>query len=134
MELTPGAVVLFVVVAVAVGFVLIRWGRRHEAAAPTDAPHAPAPGKTMAAREARASQPLVGWLLDRALEQTGIRVADDPLARDRISQAAAKVMEELRTDGSVSISLPFLVADARGPRHFDVTFKRNPDGTFELQG
>jgi molecular chaperone DnaK len=87
----------------------------------------------MEAREERESHPLVQWLLDRASEQIGARVSDDPLARERIVQAAVKAMEDLRAGGSATISLPFLTADAQGPRHFDVRFKRNLDSTFELQ-
>ena len=132
MELTPGVVIL-VVAVVAVSFMLLRMGRRHEAAAPVDAPVVPARGSTTSAIGDRESHPLVNWLLDRAFEQTGIRVADDPLARERIEQAAVKAMEELRTVGATTVNLPFLVADARGPRHFAVEFKRNPDSTFELQ-
>jgi molecular chaperone DnaK len=60
-------------------------------------------------------------------------VADDALARERIAQAAVKAMEELRTDGSATVSLPFLTADAQGPRHFSVRVKRNPDSSFEAQ-
>jgi hypothetical protein len=131
-ELTPGVVITFAVVVV-VAFVVIRWSRRHEAAPPVDAPGTPVRSNMMAARDARESEPLVHWLLDRASEQTGARVADDPLARQRIVEAAVKAMEELRTGGSASISLPFLIADARGPKHFHVEFKRNRDSTFELQ-
>lgn len=135
-ELTPG-VIIFAVVAVPVIFVLVRWAFRHEAAAPVDAPHtpaAPARSSAMAAREERESHPLVNWLLDRAFEQTGVKVADDPLARERIVQAAVKATEDLRTGGSATISLAFLIADARGPKHFSVRFKRSRDSTFELQG
>lgn len=134
MELTPNAVIIFAVVVV-VTFVLIRWARRHEAAPPVDAPgtRVRSNGKTMAARDEREGHPLINWLLDRASEQTGVRVADDPLARQRIVDAATKAMEDLRTGGSATISLPFLTADAQGPKHFSVSFKRNPDSTFELQ-
>ena len=131
-ELTPG-VIIFVVIAVPVIFVLVRWGFRHEAAAPVDAPHTPARSSTMAAREERESHPLVNWLLDRAFEQTGVKVADDALARERIVQAAVKATEDLRTGGSATISLPFLTADAQGPKHFSVRFKRSRNSTFELQ-
>jgi hypothetical protein len=131
-ELTPGVVIILAVVVV-VTFVLIRWARRHEAAPPVDAPHTPVRSNTMAARGERESNPLVQWLLDRAAEQTGFSVADDPLARERIEQAAVKAMEDLRTGDSATISLPFLVADAQGPKHFAVQFKRNLDSTFELQ-
>jgi hypothetical protein len=132
-ELTPGVVIVVAVVAVAVSFVLIRWGRRHEAPAPVDVRATPARSNTMASREERDGDPLVDWLLERAFEQTGIRVSDDPLARQRIAQAALQAMDELRTGGSATVSLPFLTADAQGPKHFNVRFKRNPDSTFETQ-
>ena len=132
MELTPGVVIVVAVVAV-LTFVLSRWGRRHEAAPPVEGRGTPLRSNTMAAKEDRESNPLVNWLLDRALEQTGVRVADDALARERIAQAAVKAMEDLRAGGSATISLPFLTADAGGPKHFNVQFKRNPDSTFEVQ-
>ena len=69
----------------------------------------------------------------RPFEQTGVNVADDALARERIVQAAVKATEDLRTGGSATISFPFLTADARGPKHFSVRFKRTRDSTFELQ-
>lgn len=132
MELTPGVVMTVAVVAV-LGFAVIRWGRRHEAAPPVDAPSAPVRSSAMAAREQGEGHPLVNWLLDRAFEQTGVRVDEDPLARQRIEEAAAKAMEELRTRSATTINLPFLVADRKGPRHFSVQVKRNVDSTFEVQ-
>lgn len=87
----------------------------------------------MAARDEGGNDALVNWLLDRATEQTGVALADDALARDRIAQAAVKAMEDLRAYGTATISLPFLVADAQGPKHFDVEFKQNVDSTFELR-
>ena len=131
MELTPGVVIVVAVVAV-VTFFLLRWGRRHEARPPVEGPGAPARTNTMAMKEE--ISPLVNWLLDRAFEQTGVRVADDAIARERIVQAALKAMEDLQTSGSAEISLPFLAADGRGPKHFTVQIKRTPDSKFELQG
>ena len=130
-ELSP-AVLVVVVVVVAVSFVLVRWGRRHEAASPEIAPAAPGK-RAPTATEEWESEALVTWLLDRAFEQTGVRVADDALARERIVQAAVQAMENLRDGRSASISLPFLAADAQGPKHFGIEFKQNPDATFELQ-
>jgi hypothetical protein len=130
MELTPGVVITVAVVAV-VSVLLIR-SRRHEAAPLVGAPNTSVRGSTVTAREERESRSLADWLLDRAFEQTGVRVADDALARERIAQAAAEAMEDLRTGDSATISLPFLTADARGPKHFNVRFKRNRDSTFEL--
>lgn len=124
MELTPG-VLITVTVVVAVSLVLIRLSRRGEAAAPEPPPTTPPRSNRFVAREVGEQQALVQWLLDRALEQTGIRVADDPLARQRIEEAAGKAMTELSTRDSTTISLPFLTADARGPRHFEIAVTRN---------
>jgi hypothetical protein len=132
MELTPGVVVISVAVVVVVGFVLIRWGRRQEAAAPVEPAHRTVKNNFNAARGPGESQALVNWLLARADEETGIRVSGDSLARERIEQAAAKAVEELRSAASTTISLPFLAADARGPKHFAVDVRRNADGTYEL--
>ncbi len=133
MELTPGVVIILVVVVVVVSFVLIRRRSGHEVALPMESLATPLRSNSMAAKEGRENVPLVGWLLERASEQTGIRVADDPLARARIEEAAVEAMEDLQTGGAASISLPFLTADANGPRHFSVQFKRNPDSSFEEQ-
>jgi hypothetical protein len=134
MEWTPG-VVGIVVVAVVATVAVILWSRRHEAAAPVDAPHRPARSShTPAAQGDRETQQLVGWLLDRASEQTGIRLADDALVRQRMNEAAGKAMESLRAGGSASINLPFLAADARGPKHFAIEFRRNADSTFQAEG
>jgi hypothetical protein len=64
------------------------------------------------------------WLLAQASEQTGIRVADDPQVNQRIKQATEKAMFELKTQETVSISLPFLTADASGPKHFETNLTR----------
>lgn len=135
MELTPGIVITIALVVIA-GFVLVRWNARHEAASPEEPRTADAPSSVVpaASRDERASDPLVNWLLDRASEQTGVPVASDAVARGRIAEAAAKAMDDLRAGRSTSINLPFLVADASGPKHFAVRFQRNVDSTFELQG
>lgn len=67
---------------------------------------------------------LVDWLLRRAFEQTKVKVADDPMARQRVVEAAQKARAELRRQHSVTISLPFLTADASGPKHFEVRVTR----------
>ena len=62
---------------------------------------------------------VINWLLSQAFEQTGIRVADDKLAYDRIVAVARKAVEALKTQPSFDISLPFLTADASGPKHLE---------------
>jgi hypothetical protein len=69
-------------------------------------------------------QVVVDWLLTQAFEQTGVRVADEPLAYQRISEAAQKAMRDLQTQEVASISLPFLTADANGPKHFEARLTR----------
>jgi hypothetical protein len=130
-DLNPGVVTVIGIVAIAAAIVLMRWGRRGEAAAPVESPIIPSGGGMK--RDDRDSSSLANWLFERAYEQTGFRVTDDPLARERIVQAAAKAMDELRSGGTATISLPFLTADATGPKHFVIDVKRNADSTFAVQ-
>ena len=72
-------------------------------------------------REVRA---VVSWLLSQAFEQTGIRVADDRLAYQRIVEAAQKAVVELKTHDTYDVSLPYLTADAGGPKHLEARITR----------
>jgi hypothetical protein len=130
MELSPN-VIIASVVAITVAVLVIRWARRNEAAPPVE-PHAPLPSRKTATPLTK--DPLVDWLLERAFEQTGVRLADDPLVRNRIADAAAMAVDQLRDGRTVTISLPFLTADEQGPKHFNVELKRNADSTFEQLG
>jgi hypothetical protein len=67
---------------------------------------------------------VVNWLLSQAFEQTGIRVADDKLAYERIVEAAHKAVQALKTQDAIDISLPFLTADASGPKHLEARLTR----------
>jgi molecular chaperone DnaK len=75
--------------------------------------------------EDREAQALVNWLLTQAFEQTGVKIADDPMARQRIVEAAQKALKELRGQDAVTISLPFLTADSNGPKHFEIRVTRD---------
>ncbi len=77
------------------------------------------------ASDDRRLQAVRDWLLTQAFEQTGIRVADEPVAYQRISEAAQKALHDLQTQDAVSISLPFLTADANGPKHFETRLTRD---------
>jgi hypothetical protein len=79
------------------------------------------PGRVTEEREAQA---LVNWLLTQAFEQTGVRVADDKMAYQRLVESAHKAVQELKSRDSVTISLPFLTADASGPKHFEIRVTR----------
>ncbi len=76
------------------------------------------------ASDDRRLQAVRDWLLTQAFEQTGIRVADEPVAYQRVSEAAQKALRDLQTQEAVSISLPFLTADASGPKHFETRLTR----------
>ena len=67
---------------------------------------------------------VVNWLLSQAFEQTGVKVADDKLAFQRIVEAADKAVRELKTQPVVTISLPYLTADASGPKHLEARITR----------
>jgi hypothetical protein len=74
--------------------------------------------------EEHETQVVINWLLSQAFEQTGVRVADDRIAYERIVEAAHKAVQSLKTQKAVTISLPFLTADASGPKHFEIQLTR----------
>jgi len=80
-----------------------------------------AAGKNLNDREVRI---VVNWLLSQAFEQTGVKVADDKVAFQRIVEAADKAVRELKTQPVVTISLPYLTADVSGPKHLEARLTR----------
>jgi Hsp70 protein len=110
------------VAAYALGTYLNRHGGMPSMPRPLRAPPAQRlPGRVTEEREV---QSLVNWLLTQAFEQTGVRVADDKMAYQRIVESAHKAVQELKSRDSVTISLPFLTADASGPKHFEIRVTR----------
>jgi molecular chaperone DnaK len=63
-------------------------------------------------------QALSDWIAEKIRAETGIEALDDPQARQRIRDTAEKVKCELSTLTETTINLPFIVADAGGPKHF----------------
>ena len=117
------SIVAVVVIAYALG---VYMRRRQEGSLPdiVRAPVTPpkaAPAKNINDREVRV---VVNWLLSQAFEQTGVKVADDKLAFQRIVEAATKAVAELKTQPVVTISLPYLTADASGPKHLEARLTR----------
>lgn len=113
--------IVVVVAAYALGTYLNRRGGMPSMPRPLRAQPQRLPGRVTEEREAQA---LVNWLLTQAFEQTGVRVADDKVAFQRIVEAAHKAVQELKARHSVTISLPFLTADASGPKHFEIRVTR----------
>ncbi len=63
-------------------------------------------------------------LIDEFKSQTGIDLSNDKLALQRLKEAAEKAKIELSSKTSTDINLPFLTADATGPKHFNTTLTR----------
>jgi hypothetical protein len=121
---------LLVIIALAVLVVLVAYAlgtylRRRQEGVP-DAPPPPARRGSSASRAIgdREVRVVVDWLLSQAFEQTGVKVADDKIAFQRIVEAADKAVRELKTQNVVTVSLPYLTADATGPKHLEARLTR----------
>jgi molecular chaperone DnaK len=71
---------------------------------------------------------IVDHLADEFQKDNGIDVRQDPQALQRLFEAAEKAKVELSTVSQTQVSLPFITADAAGPKHLTTTLKRS---TFE---
>src|SRR5437868_4122644 len=67
---------------------------------------------------------LVDWLVSEFKKSQGIDLSKDPMALQRLYEAAEKAKIELSTTQSTNINLPFITADADGPKHLDTTLTR----------
>ena len=68
---------------------------------------------------------IVNWMADQfAMENGGIDLRKDKMAHQRLRDAAEKAKIELSGVMSTAISLPFITADATGPKHFEATLTR----------
>lgn len=63
-------------------------------------------------------------MIDEFKKQTGIDLSQDKMADQRLKEAAEKAKIELSTVLSTNINLPFITADATGPKHLDLTLTR----------
>ena len=69
-------------------------------------------------------QCIVGFLLDAFRREHKIDLAGDPMAMQRLTEAAEKAKIELSSSLEANINLPFLVQTASGPLHLDMTLTR----------
>ncbi len=67
---------------------------------------------------------LMDWMVKEFKTETGIDVAADKMVRQRLKDAAEKAKIELSGSMSATVSLPFLSADATGPKHLERTLSR----------
>ena len=67
---------------------------------------------------------IVDWLVAEFKKSQGIDLAADPMALQRLYEAAEKAKIELSTTQETQINLPFITADASGPKHLDMRLTR----------
>ncbi len=62
-------------------------------------------------------QRIIDWLVEEFKKETGIDLSKDPMAMQRLKEAAEKAKIELSSVMETEINLPFITADASGPKH-----------------
>ena len=67
---------------------------------------------------------IVNFLVDEFKKESGIDITGDAAAMQRVKDEAEKAKKELSSSTSTDINLPFLSADADGPKHFEYTLTR----------
>ncbi|MCK5065227.1 MAG: Hsp70 family protein, partial [Candidatus Fermentibacteraceae bacterium] len=69
-------------------------------------------------------QEIINWMVDEFMKQQGIDLSKDPMALQRLKEAAERAKCELSTTQSTNINLPFVTADSAGAKHLDMTLSR----------
>ena len=67
---------------------------------------------------------IIDWLAEEFKKQEGIDLRRDPMALQRLKEAAEKAKIELSSVLQTDVNLPFITADASGPKHLNVTLTR----------
>ena len=79
---------------------------------------------------------IVNWLIDQFKSDTGIDLSGDPMAMQRLREAAENAKISLSNQTTADINLPFITADATGPKHLQKSltraqFEQMTDALFE---
>jgi molecular chaperone DnaK len=69
-------------------------------------------------------QRIVSWLIERFREECGIDLHADSMALQRLKEAAERAKHELSSSLCTDVNLPFIAADASGPKHLNVSLTR----------
>jgi molecular chaperone DnaK len=69
-------------------------------------------------------QKILGWMLDEYKREQGVDLHQDRMALQRLKEAAEKAKCDLSTSTQTEINLPFITADANGPKHLSMTLTR----------
>ena len=70
-------------------------------------------------------QIIIDWLADNFKNETGIDLREDKMALQRLKEAAEKAKCELSSAMETQINLPFITADANGPKHLNISLTRS---------
>ncbi len=70
-------------------------------------------------------QAVIDWLANDFKAEHGVDLTRDPMALQRLKEASEKAKCELSSSQSTDINLPFITADASGPKHLNVTLSRS---------
>jgi len=69
-------------------------------------------------------QRIINWLADEFRRESGIDLRQDRMALQRLKEASEKAKKELSSSMQTEINLPFITADASGPKHLNMTLTR----------
>jgi molecular chaperone DnaK len=69
-------------------------------------------------------QRIIDWMADEFKKETSIDLRKDKMALQRLKEAAEKAKHELSSTTQTEINLPFITADASGPKHMNLTLSR----------
>jgi len=67
---------------------------------------------------------LIDYLVDEFKKESGMNLKGDPLAMQRLKEAAEKAKIELSSSQQTDVNLPYITADATGPKHLNVKISR----------
>jgi len=70
-------------------------------------------------------QRIITWLADEFRKENGIDLRQDRMALQRLKEASEKAKKELSSSMSTEVNLPFITADASGPKHLTMTLTRS---------
>src|SRR3989449_2818086 len=70
-------------------------------------------------------QRVIDWIIDEFKKDQGIDLRQDRMALQRLKEAAEKAKIELSSTQSTEVNLPFITADAEGPKHMNITLTRS---------
>jgi molecular chaperone DnaK len=69
-------------------------------------------------------QRIINWMADEFRRENGIDLRQDRMALQRLKEASEKAKKELSSSMTTEINLPFITADASGPKHLNMTLTR----------